>query len=428
MRATGLLPLLLLTACTIGPPPGFSGGDSWSFPLVTPLEGGPLLVAVTIHDHGPYLFKIDPDAPFSEIDSALVGELELRSSAGPEFVDESDKARNVMLAEVHHVKLGTLSIDKTMTWFAVDIGTFNTAGHQVRGVLGRDVIADSLVFGFDRKAGMGYMTTAKKFQKPADAVVFGTSKRKSRVNTGVRAVTRKVVGAKIQGKGRTVHVDFGDVTSRLRRNLWEDTGLTPIELKRQLVDEAGTHTDWNEGALASTVEIGGLTARNVLFLPYVDSRWEETELDGTVGLAVFDGHAVWVNWNDGNVYVTAEADTTVKQRIARWGSTELDACEVPACTTVELLVPPPSDDATAPPPRPIMSVTRTDAVKDIAIEVMVSAGDDLPQFVVIFPQGETQVSLALDPTYAERTLEVVDVSPFPRACQGSGACVYQLAQ
>jgi hypothetical protein len=45
MRA--LLSSLALTGCAVGAPPGFSEGDTWSFPLVAPLEDevprGPLV-------------------------------------------------------------------------------------------------------------------------------------------------------------------------------------------------------------------------------------------------------------------------------------------------------------------------------------------------------------------------------------------------
>jgi hypothetical protein len=83
--------------------------------------------------------------------------------------------------------------------------------------------------------------------------------------------------------------------------------------------------------------------------------------------------------------------------------------------------------------RPVLSISRTAEVASIALEVLISArsaeggATDLPSFIVIFPAGETDVSLAVDPAYVGTTFEVVDVSPFPRACRSEGACVYQLA-
>jgi hypothetical protein len=441
MRLVSLVPAaaaLLLAACTPGAPPGFSGGTSWSFPLVTPLEGGPLLVAVTIHGHGPYLFQIDPDAPVSELDAALQTELDLRGATGPEFVDEADKGRNTMTAEVNHIKLGTLSVDAPMTWLVTPIGTFNSGGHQVRGVLGRDVFADSMVWGFDRQQGMGWLATQKGFVKPPDATVITTRVEKVRTSLGLRAVGRRLTHAIINGQQRTVHVDLGAVDSQLRASLWDKTGLTAVAVKRVEVDEAGTARQVTQAGIASKVEIGGITAENVLFVPYEDRRWMDNQLDGTVGLDVFDGHQVWANQNTNTYYLTGEQPTDAQARIDRWGSTALTGCGEPACTTISLLVPQapgePGAEADAQMGRPVLAVSRTAEVASIALEVLVEArsadggATDLPRFVVVFPAGETQVSIAVEPEYMGTTFAVVDVSPFPRACPHEGACVYQLAE
>jgi hypothetical protein len=430
-----LLVLALVAGCTPGAPPGFSGGSSWSFPLVTPLEGGPLLVPVTIEGKGPYLFQIDPDAPKSSVDQALQSELSLRGFVGPEFVDEGDKARNTMMAEVHHVKLGTLSVDATMQWLVFPVGTFNSGGHQVRGVLGRDVFADSLVWGFDRQAAMGWIATQKGFQKPEVATTITTRAEKSRITDGLRAVSRRLTHAIIDGVQRTVHVDLGDVHSQLRPKLWDGTKLTTVPLQNDLVDEVGSHRSTDQAGIAQTVEIGGITAQNVAFVPFDDRRWEDDEFDGTIGLGVFMGHRVWANQDSGTYFITDEQETTAQERIARWTSDALNACATPACTTATLLVPQePSGDgaseeekAPAPASRPVLAVSRTDDVASIAFEVMLDAGGDLPKLLAIFPAGETQVTIALDASYAGATFQVVDVSPFPRACPEQGkSCVYQL--
>src|SRR4051812_1080712 len=40
---------IALAGCTVGAPPGFSGGDRWTFPLVGPLEDGLLVTPVSVH-------------------------------------------------------------------------------------------------------------------------------------------------------------------------------------------------------------------------------------------------------------------------------------------------------------------------------------------------------------------------------------------
>ena len=65
-----MLPLLFVTACAVGAPPGFSDGDLWTFPLVAPLEDDLVLVPVYVGARKqPVLFMIDPDSRTSSIDA-----------------------------------------------------------------------------------------------------------------------------------------------------------------------------------------------------------------------------------------------------------------------------------------------------------------------------------------------------------------------
>jgi hypothetical protein len=453
-------PLLLSVAalaasasCTIGAPPGFSDGSSWSFPLVGSLEGGQVLAPVMIHDKGPYLFVIDPDAPVSVLDSAIANELELRSGVGPQLLDESDTQRTTMTAEVLKVSVGTLTV-KSRVFLISDVGAYNTAGRQVRGVIGRDILADSLVYGFDRDRAMGYLATQKGFTAPTDAVVVSYELRKNRVPTGMKIVSRRLVDAKVNGKTFTLHVDLGEVPSQLREKKWGEAAVAPIAVQRTMTDEAGTHRDVTKGAIASLVELGAAQARDVLFVPYGDKRWDEIDFDGTLGLGFFSDYVVWNNFDDNAIYLAPRTKTDLTtERIARWGSDMLDSCAVPACTTAALLAPPeepppappadPTDPAAGAPAEPavmkpapvmpaILEVTRTESVADVALEVLLEAraqnGEPagLPLVVATFPVGTTHVTQRLDDAYRDTTWKVIDASPFVRACPKEGACIYQL--
>src|SRR5262245_26876022 len=100
MRRAPLLISLLVAGCSIGAPSGFPSGESWTFPLVGPLENGLLVTPVTIRGHGPYLFAIDPDALVSEIDTAVYRDAQLWSGQGPRRVDETDTSHPRFYAEV----------------------------------------------------------------------------------------------------------------------------------------------------------------------------------------------------------------------------------------------------------------------------------------------------------------------------------------
>ncbi|MCA9677309.1 MAG: aspartyl protease family protein [Kofleriaceae bacterium] len=454
------------TSCTIGAPPGFSSGDSWSFPLVGALEGGQLLAPVVIQGQGPYLFLIDPDAPVSILDGALANELDLHTAIGPTLVDETDTLRTTKTAEVLRIQLGNLTV-KNRVFMMSDVGTYNVAGRQVRGVIGRDVLADSLVFGFDRDRGMGYVATQQGFTPGAGATRLGYELRKIRIESGIRPVSRRLVHARVGGADVVLHVDLGEIPSQLREKKWSAAGLAPIAVTRALVDEAGTRREVDHGAVASDVAVDGVAARDVLFVPFADKRWDETDYDGTLGLGFFADDTVWINFDKNALYVEPRStEDLTRARIDRWGAAALSACTDPACTRAEMLVPepqppeppaggtvdaPPADptgaDAAAkpvppppppPPPSkrgapPLLHVERDASVADVAFEVLLEARAasgapaGLPLIVAEFPPGTTQVTQKVDAPYVGTTFKVLDVSPFVRTCPHEGACVYQLS-
>ena len=432
MRLLSLLALSLLAGCTVGAPPGFSSGDSWSAPLVGPLEGGPLIVPVKLHDKGPYLFLIDPDSPVSHVDEALAGELDLHSTLGEEFVDESDKARGLKLAEVLRISIGTLTVRQKSFW-VTPVGVFNHAGRQIRGVIGRDILADSLVFGFDRQRGMAYIATQKGFVAPEGGTVIDYRLEKTRIPNGVRQVSRRLATATVNGAELTMHIDLGTWDSQLREEKWAAAGLTPVPLERLQVDEIGVHRKTTQAAVAQNVTLGGAQGGQVMFVPYGDKRWSDQVIDGSIGLNFFAGTAVWINFDNSKLHLAPEASgDLVKERIDRWGSAELSACAEPACTTAKLLVPEGADPA-APTSTPVLHIQRDASVQDLAFEVLIEprAADGgpsgLPKLLAVFPAGTSEITQGLDSTFAGATFAVVDVDPFPRTCAGEGACAYLMA-
>jgi hypothetical protein len=389
---------------------------------------------------------IDPDSPVSSLDQALAGELELLTKRSGEYVDESDKARSLEFAEVLRVQIGTLTVRQKQFW-VMGVGAFNHAGRQIRGVIGRDILADSLVFGFDRKRGLAYLATQKGFTAPEGGSVVGYRLERTRIETGFAAVSRRLTHAMINGKRYTVHLDLGAVDSQLREEKFQDAGLTVVPLERTHVDEAGTHRTTKSAGIAQSVALGAAQGGQVLFVPYEEKRWDAEIIDGTIGLNFFSGSAVWMNFDDSELHLAPEASGDLtRERIDRWGSAQLSACAAPACTTAELLVPeapaaaPTGDAAGAPVPppppasKPVLHIERTADVKDLAFEVLIEARTAdgapaaLPRLLAVFPAGETTLTQGLDDRFAGATFHVIDVDPFPRACAAGGACAYLLGQ
>ena len=224
MRSVIALSLLglsgsLVAGCARGAPPGFSPGSRWTFPLVDPLADGRLVTPVYLDGRGPYLFAIDPDAAFSFVDrDALPPAFPYRYRARE--LDEHDTSHPVADAEVRSLRVGDLTISLRDVGVSLD-HTFDSGGRRIHGILGRDVIADSLVFGFDRERGIAWLSTQEAFHPPDGAAVLAYHKG-TPYTSG--AVVRRLVTATIDGHPYDLHLDLGETPNQLRGPHFAEAG------------------------------------------------------------------------------------------------------------------------------------------------------------------------------------------------------------
>ena len=470
MNRTSLLPLALigslaatLGACAIGAPPGFSDGKSWSFPLVGPLEDSLLIAPVFINDKGPYLMAIDPDAPNSAVDEGVVSEAQLYGSIGARQDDEQDQRHQMLQAEVLQVRLGSLTV-RNRSFTVVKVGTFSSAGRQLRGILGRDVIADSLVFGFDRDRGVAYLSTQDGFVKPINAAPIPFEILSSQLAaTGAGQLPwlpsgRRIAKVTVGAQSFKLHLDLGGVYSQLRAQLWRKAGLAAKSEKAVLTDEVGTQREIDQVGIASGVAAGAITAHDLRFAPFDDRRWETEDIDGTLGLNFFRDYAVWANWDKTTFFVQPRetADQT-KDRLARWGAPQLSKCEHVGCVTIDFAdggtaisskdnpaggpgaqpnaAAPTAAPSNTPPGQRQLTVHRDASAIDLNLEVLAEAVDasgvsiHQPRIVINLPAGElSAASLVPSTIYGNAHFMVRDISPFPRSCGRAGGCIMMLGE
>ncbi len=449
-RCSLLLAISTIAACAGGAPPGFSSGTAWIFPLVGPLEQGVLITPVTFGDQGPYLFVIDPDASASSIDESLAAELGFLTGLGPRLLDESDTSRQTKVAEVPAMNVGTLTIKGRIVTLNDD-RAFATDGRDIRGVVGRDVIADSLVFGFDRDGGVAFVATQESFSAPAQAIRIGYGHAVMRHRDSVNptaggptgAVARRVARVNVNGVVSELHLDLGAVHSQLAGDRWKAARLAPVPYKAAVIDELATTRDVDKAGIANHVEVGAASAMGLVMIPYGDRRFDERDVRGTLALDFFAPYKVWANWDEKAFYLLprdGEAET-VRDRVARWNAPVLLECGEPACAKAHLdeaaAAPPPPADPAVPAPAPApptLVVTRETKVADLAYELLLEAvGADarplgLPRLVVTFNPGTREVKQRVSPAFSGARFRVLDVDPFPRACPaGQTGCVYELA-
>ncbi len=451
----GLLGLAaaLATACASGAPAWFSSGDAWVLPLVGPLEQGVLITPVTIGGRGPYLFLIDPDAPATSIDASVAAELGLYVARGRRALDERDTSHPTQAVEIPALTVGNLTVRNQAVLVHRD-RTFATDGRDVRGVLGRNVIADSLIFGFDRDAGIAFLATREAFTPPAGAhrVRYRDQQvRRSQVDDRfLPVVHRRVTRVAINDGAATLHLDLGAVPSQLAPARWQPLHLAPVPFRATVIDEAGTTRAVDKAGIANRVEVGGATAMGLSMIPYDDRRFHPDDVDGALGLDFFLPYRVWADWHERVLYLAPRTDEArlVAERIARWGAPGLGACAKPACATASLEAGDgdgdgDGSDGAAAPDRgapagpgaaPVLVVERTAAAAPLAYELLLEAidGDDrplgLPRLVATFAPGTRTVRQRLAPTFAGARFRVLDMDPFVRPCpRGEGGCVFELA-
>lgn len=448
---------LLLTALTglVGcaggaTPSGFSKGDHWTFPLVGPLEDGLLIAPATVHGKGPYLFAIDPDASISAIDQQVTTEVGLNISRGPTMIDETGTESMPAFAELLDLQLGTLTVERRLV-MVVGKDTYNAVSRRVHGVIGRDVLADTLVFGFDRDQGIAMLSTPQTFTPPPDgiAVHYDTvsvdpvmmsvagraggaqsSDDASRIGVVTRAnttgidsspVVRRVAAAQIGGAQVMMHLDLGGPVSELREPLWAKVKAQPTAVKQRLIDEVAAVRDVTRGATASDVTLGTAKAPQITLVPYVDKRFAIARVDGALGLDFFRPFAVYANWSTRTYYLTPRGDAaaTATARFGRWGAA-LPSCPHPGCVTATLTA--------------VNGGTRLDIARDpeaaqraleFRLGVTPAAGKTAAGLIVELPATVDKISGSVPENYDGATITVLDASPFTRPCDQPEGCVYQ---
>jgi len=423
-----------VASCTVGSPPGFSGGESWTLPLIGPLEDGLLLVPGYVNNGGPYVFLIDPDAHVSIVDDEVVKQTGAHTGEGPHLLDENDTQQARFFAEILEWDFRTLKVKGPKPAQLVPAHTFDADGRRIHGVIGRDIIADTLVFSFNRDQGVVTLSTLKQFKPPTDAIAMRYSLLTSRIqNAQVLPVSRRIVKGSIGGEQFALHVDLGATPSQLRPRSWDKAKLHASELSLGLVDEVGVAREVKQQGAADEVSVGKAVVKGVNFVPYADKRWPDEDLEGTLGLSFFRPYNVTINWDKQTLYLRARKDaaSTLQARIARWDVKSLSKCAHVGCVSAKLIDPlagKPADQAPAQHPGLIATFVRDPEVTDREYEALVAVTPaegkpPLKWFVVNFPPGAERAMTHVNADYAGATLTLIDVGLFPRRCPTEDACV-----
>ena len=105
-------------------------------------------------------------APLCELPCATLRE--------PLIIDETEHGQTRLYAELLGLQVAGLKVERRSV-LLFPVGYYDTEQRHINGILGRDVIADSLVFGFDRDQGVAMLSTSAAFTAPPDAIATWTA-------------------------------------------------------------------------------------------------------------------------------------------------------------------------------------------------------------------------------------------------------------
>lgn len=459
-----VLGALAAQACVVGAPPGFSDGDSWSVPLVAPLEDDLVLVPVSIQDKGPYLFMVDPDSPESSVDHLIRQEHNLFISGGARRFTEGDFRLDVPLADVPKMQIGDLTVRQQQVRVH-DAGTYWSKGRRIRGILGRDIIADSLVYAIDRDRGMLYIGTQGHLDPPPDAIAL-------RYSQGFNANLRHYMADVMLNRKKkvTLHLDLGARTSEILPEVTKGLQVPSVPVKATLVDEYGAKRKAQSGSMVGIVEAGDAEANALLMLPFADKRVDEEEFHGRLGQNFFSKFHVTVNWHKKTFWLKERPGDlygTAAERMQRWGDS-LSKCQFAGCIQASILKDGGAPVASAPAGEPTgasdsepagagesaggaqeaggpppgatpsyaLQLDREAPGQDYAYDALLEAVDSegqslgLPKLSVTFDKGEQGMAQPLPAEYGKAsTFVVLDINVIGvRGCNrpGQNSCIVQL--
>ena len=410
------------SSCVVGAPPGFSSGSRWTFPLVDSLDNGLLVTPVWIKGKGPYLFAIDPEANVSIIDERIVIDTHLVMDRGynTRLYGEDGERRIRFNAELRDIQVGNLYIESRRA-IVVPHETLAATGRDIRGVLGRNVIADSLVFGFDRDRGVAWLETGASFKPPADAARVDYNPTKIGENKAEQALAHAVIG----GHSATVELQLGSTISRLRQALGQALGIAGPARTAIEFDATGARRTLGVSATAVRVQLGSVANDHVAVAAYVDrSELPSNEMffDGTLAQDFFSPFTVYADWNHHLFYLEPrDRSPQTAVRVGRWA--DLARCPHVGCVTAQVAAPA-APDSTGGATTAVLHVMRDPgATMSLEIRLRAVGHDDLPDLVAELPAGVPDVLAPVRGDLAAAHYEVIDASPFASICPSPGGCV-----
>lgn len=304
------LGLAATAACGASPPLGYQSGVRWTMPLVAPLDGAELMVPVTIHNKGPFLFVLSPDQVVSLIDRDVAQSLDLYTPADSWIGvrDETDHFVQRRPYEVLDMRSGELHL-RNIRMYSAHSGSIKVRGVPVAGVIGADLLTRTIVIDVDRDRGQVQLVLTGHQAAPTRSTrIAGRLHRRE-------GPLRKVVVP--------VSVDRERHSSKL-------------ELAVDLASETTQVWSKHIPPQSTPVRVGAQHIGDLKMQTFNDRRFNPKDIDGVLGQDVLSQYRVMLDQDKRILWLAPrESDliASAAARIGRWGDV-FSRCRALGCVTV----------------------------------------------------------------------------------------------
>jgi hypothetical protein len=317
--------MLAFAACAHRPI-AIKSGTSWTVPLDHPLDQHSLVVQMTVDGKGPYPFLLDPLTPDSTIDRGVAEQIGLYSkNTYTRILGQDDHTQPARIFEVITLDTGDLHAGP-IKMTGVRPGSLSADGQPIAGIVGGDVLTNSLVIDVDRDSGVLRVAVAGHEHVPAGA---------ERIR-GRDYWRNLLVPVRIDREHLWLAVKPSTSTTALWQAKLEQLPPARTPEKERVVDETGTVDTVDVAHVADALEVDGTTVPDVPVARYDDRRAREVDYDGVLGEDVLARYHVLLDLHHSNVWLAprdADLATHRTDRLMRWGDV-FAKCAADGCATI----------------------------------------------------------------------------------------------
>ncbi|HJZ87693.1 MAG TPA: aspartyl protease family protein [Polyangia bacterium] len=294
--------------CVTGPPPDWSAGREWSFPILDPFDDTAVGTLGTIDGHGPYVWFFDTGSTFTTIDARVANELGLHALAAgrvSEAGGTTDRIGVISDGQVKQWRIGDLTV-RDPSFVVTRSFRQSYRGYRVAGMFGLASIR-YLTIEIDPDAGRVRLALPGVARVPAQPPAASVYTADGQV----------VVKVEFKGGEKPFALDTGAAVS---------TVYPEVAQELKLGGDPGFHVQLRglrsvinaQGAFVGAVRVGGADHPAVRFVAQPGDR--QGEAVGLLGQNFLSHFHVFLDMDEKRLVLAPRRRVGAASRVDRFGA------------------------------------------------------------------------------------------------------------